>query len=103
MTILLKQFINFIKLLNSDTGHNQLASGLACGFILGMAPFFSLQTALVLLVVFIFRVQLGAAFLSAFFFNFVSYLLDPLSHIIGKWTFAQKNHEGLLVLKSICQ
>ncbi len=97
MTILLKQFINFIKLLNSDTGHNQLASGLACGFILGMAPFLSLQTALVLLVVFIFRVQLGAAFLSAFFFKFVSYLLDRLSHIIGKWTLEQEGLRGFFV------
>lgn len=83
MTLIFKQLFNFLKLLNSDTGHNQLAAGLACGLILGFAPFFSLQTALVLSLVFVFRIQLGAAFLSAFFFKFIAYLLDSVSHSIG--------------------
>ena len=84
MTLILKQLFNFFKLLNSDTGHNQLAAGLACGLILGFAPFFSLQTVLVLTLVFVFRIQMGAAFLSAFFFKFVAYLIDPASDILGK-------------------
>lgn len=84
MTLILKQLFNFFKLLNSDTGHNQLAAGLACGLILGFAPFFSLQTVLVLTLVFVFRIQMGAAFLSAFFFKFVAYLVDPLSDVLGK-------------------
>ncbi len=84
MTLIFKQLFNFLKMLNSDTGHNQLAAGLACGLILGFAPFFSLQTALVLILIFIFRIQMGAAFLAAFFFKFVAYLVDPVSHEIGK-------------------
>tara|TARA_B110001454_G_C12723310_1_gene436543 strand:+ start:23430 stop:23954 length:525 start_codon:yes stop_codon:yes gene_type:complete len=84
MTLIFKQLFNFLKMLNSDTGHNQLAAGLACGLILGFAPFFSLQTALVLMLIFIFRIQMGAAFLAAFFFKFVAYLVDPVSHEIGK-------------------
>lgn len=84
MTLIFRQLFNFLKLLNSDTGHNQLAAGLACGLILGFAPFFSLQTALVLTLVFVFRIQMGAAFLSAFFFKFIAYLVDPVSDIIGK-------------------
>lgn len=84
MTLIFKQLFNFLKLLNSDTGHNQLASGLACGLILGFAPFLSLQTVLVLTLVFIFRIQMGAAFLSAFFFKFIAYFVDPVSHEIGK-------------------
>jgi uncharacterized protein (TIGR03546 family) len=71
-------------MLNSDTGHNQLAAGLACGLILGFAPFFSLQTLLVLTLIFVFRIQMGAAFLSAFFFKFVAYLVDPLTDSLGK-------------------
>lgn len=84
MTLLIKQLIGFIKLLHSDNGQNQIASGLAFGVFLGFAPFLSLQTFFVLFVVFIFRVQLGAAFLSAFFFKFVAYLLDPVADPIGR-------------------
>lgn len=84
MTLLIKQLINLIKLLHSDTGQNQVAAGLAFGVFLGFAPFLSLQTLLVLAVVFVFRVQLGAAFLSAFFFKFVAYLIDPIADPIGR-------------------
>lgn len=97
MTLLLKQIFSFLKLLNSDTGHNQLASGLACGLILGFAPFLSLQTVLVLSLVFVFRIQLGAAFLSAFFFKFIAYLLDPITHIIGKSILEQESLRELFV------
>lgn len=83
MTLIFKQLFNFLKLLNSDTGHNQLAAGLACGMVLGFAPFFSLQTALVLTLVFVFRIQMGAAFLAAFFFKFIAFLIDPVTHQIG--------------------
>lgn len=85
MTIIIKQLLNLIRLLHSDTGQNQIASGLAFGVFLGFAPFISIQTLLVLLIVFIFRVQLGAAFLSAFFFKFIAFLLDPVADIFGRW------------------
>lgn len=84
MTLLLKQIFGFLKLLNSDTGTNQLASGLALGLILGFAPFLSIQTFLVIAIIFFFRVQMGAAFLSAFFFKFVAYLFDQPAHFLGK-------------------
>lgn len=85
MTLLLKQIFAFLRMLNSDTGHNQLAAGLACGVILGFAPFFSLQTLLIFTLVFFFRIQLGAAFLSAFFFKFVAFLIDPVADHLGRW------------------
>jgi uncharacterized protein (TIGR03546 family) len=84
VTLLLKQIFNFFRLLNSDTGTNQLASGLALGLVLGFSPFLSLQTFLVLFFCFFFRVQLGAAFLSAFFFKFIAFLVDPASDALGK-------------------
>ncbi|MBX7231494.1 MAG: TIGR03546 family protein [Bdellovibrionales bacterium] len=83
MGLILKQIFALIKLLNSETGSNQIATGVACGFILGMTPSFSLQTLLVFLCLFIFRIQMGAAFLCAFFFKFVAYLLDPTFDQIG--------------------
>lgn len=85
MTLILKQFIALIKLLHSDTGENQIAAGLAFGVFLGFAPFISIQTFLVLLIIFIFRVQLGAAFLSAFFFKFIAFLLDPVADVLGRF------------------
>jgi uncharacterized protein (TIGR03546 family) len=83
MTFLLKQIFEFFKLLNSETGTNQIASGIAMGFILGMAPVFSLQTILVFSLSLFFRVQLGAMFLAVFFFKFAAWLLDPIFHRVG--------------------
>ena len=84
MTIILKQLFSFFRLLNSDTGTNSLAAGLACGVILGFAPFLSLQTFLLLTICFLFRIQLGAALLSAFVFKFAAYVFDPVSDQIGR-------------------
>lgn len=83
MTLLLKQIFNLLKLLNSDTGTVSISSGIALGFVLGMSPFLSLQGLIILLVCLFFRVQLGAVFLSSFFFSFMAYLLDPVFHSIG--------------------
>jgi uncharacterized protein (TIGR03546 family) len=83
MTFLLKQIFGFFKLLNSETGHNQLAAGIAAGFILGMTPALSLQSLLVFLCIFFFRIQAGAAFLAAFFFAFIAWVLDPVFHNLG--------------------
>lgn len=84
MTLLLKQLFAFFRLLNSDNGTNQLAAGLACGVILGFAPILSLQALIVLFCCFFFRIQLGAAFLSAFFFKFVAFVFDPLTDLLGQ-------------------
>lgn len=92
MTYLLKQIFQLVKLLNSETGTNQIAWGIAFGFVLGMTPAFSLQTILVFLILLFFRVQMGAAFVAAFFFKFVAYLLDPAFHAVGS---AVLSNEGL--------
>jgi|SRR6185312_3864640 len=84
MSLLLKQIFQFFRLLNSDTGTNPLAAGLACGLILGFSPFLSLQTLIVLICCFFFRIQLGGALLSAFFFKFIAYLIDPISDPLGR-------------------
>lgn len=83
MTFLFKQIFSFLKLLNSDTGSNQIASGIACGLILGFAPALSIQTFFVIAVIFLFRIQIGAAMIFAFFFSFVAWLVDPISHELG--------------------
>jgi uncharacterized protein (TIGR03546 family) len=95
MTFLFKQIFGFFKMLNSETGHNQLAAGIAAGFILGMTPMLSLQSFLVFLCIFFFRIQAGAAFLAAFFFAFAAYLLDPVFHIVGTEILAMPAFHGL--------
>lgn len=85
MTLLLKQIFGFLRLLNSDTGTHQLAWGLSFGLVLGFAPFVSIQTLIVFMLAFLFRIQLGAAFLSAFFFKFVAFLIDPVADHLGRW------------------
>ncbi|HEY8278478.1 MAG TPA: TIGR03546 family protein [Bdellovibrionota bacterium] len=83
MTLLFKQLFGLLKLLNSETGENQIAAGIAAGFVLGMTPAFSLQTLLIFLCLFVFRIQIGMAFLACFFFKFVAWVLDPLFHAVG--------------------
>lgn len=83
MTVLFKQIFAFLKMLNSETGQNQIAAGIAAGFILGMTPMMSLQTLLVFACILVFRIQAGAAFLAAFFFAFIAWALDPVFHSVG--------------------
>lgn len=83
MTLILKQLFALLKLLNSDTGTNQIAAGFACGLILGFAPMLSLQALLVFVCMFLFRVQIGAAFVSSFFFALIAWLFDPVSNVVG--------------------
>lgn len=86
MTLLIKQLLQMIKLLHSENGTHQLAIGLTLGTFLGFSPFLSLQTILIFFVILVFNVQVGAAFLSAFFFKFVAFLIDPAADWLGKKT-----------------
>ncbi len=96
MTFLFKQIFGFLKMLNSETGHNQIAAGIAVGFVLGMTPILSLQGFLMIIFIFVFRVQAGAAFLAAFFFAFAGWLLDPVFHAIGSTVLEMEGLQGLL-------
>ncbi len=98
MGLILKQIFGFLKLLNSDTGTNQIAAGIAAGFILGMTPSLSLQTLLVFCCIFLFRVQAGAAFTSAFFFKFVAFLLDPVFHTVGFQVLQIESLQGIYTM-----
>ena len=95
MTILLKQFFQLLKLLNSETGLNQIAAGIACGWVLGFSPLFSLQGLLILLVIFFFRVQGGAAFASAALFAILKLILAPAFDGLGQIVLEIKALEGV--------
>lgn len=95
MGLILKQLFSFIKLLNSDTGNISLALGMTCGFILGMTPVLSLHSLLIFLILFFFRIQIGAALVTAFFFKFVAYLLDPVFHAVGSKVLEIESLQGI--------
>lgn len=94
MGLILKQLFAFIKLLNSDTGNISLAMGMTCGFILGMTPALSLHSLLIFLILFFFRIQVGAALLMTFFFKFAAYLLDPLFDVVGRKVLEMESLQG---------
>ena len=94
MTLLLKQIFGFLKLLNSDTGTVQISMGIAAGFILGMIPALSLQSLLVFLLIFFFRIQIGAALLTSFFFAFPAFLLDGVFHDVGAMILSNPGLKG---------
>ncbi len=81
--MLLKQLFKFFKLLNSDTGSRQIAAGIALGIILGFSPVISIQSLLVIIIIVIFKVQIGAAFVAAFFSKFLVIILNPVFHFLG--------------------
>lgn len=95
MTLLLKQIFALVKLLHSDNETTSIAWGVSMGFILGMTPAFSLQTVLVFILLFLFRIQIGAAFLTAFFFKFIAFFLDPVFHSIGASVLETESLHGI--------
>ncbi len=95
MGLILKQLFSFIKLLNSDTGKISLALGMTCGFILGMTPVLSLHSLLIFLILFFFRIQIGAALVTAFFFKFIAYLMDPVFHFVGTKVLEIESLQGI--------
>ena len=98
MTLILKQLFGLLKLINSETGTNQIASGIAAGFIMGMSPMLSLQVLLLFILILIFRIQIGAAFASAFFFAFVAWVFDPAFHMIGSYLLERSSLQGLFTI-----
>ncbi len=97
MTLIFKQIFNLLKLLNSDTGLYSLSSGISLGFVLGMSPILSLQGLIILFIAFFFRVQIGAMFVSAFFFAFIAWILDPIFHQVGTALLTNSSLESLWI------
>ncbi len=95
MSFLLKEIFSLIRILNSETGSKQIALGLTLGFILGLSPWISIQGILIFLFIIIFKVQAGAAFVSAALFSLITYVFDPLLHKLGSNVLKHDSLEGL--------
>lgn len=89
MAIVLKHLFNLIYILHSETSTRSISAGFCCGIVLGFSPILSLQAVLVLVVMLVFRVQVGAAMLSAVVFKILGVPLEPLFHFLGNVILSQ--------------
>ena len=72
--------------------------GVACGLVLGFAPMFSLQTVLIIICIFFFRIQAGAALTASFFFAIIAWFFDPVFDSIGGIVLEMDALKGLFTL-----
>jgi uncharacterized protein (TIGR03546 family) len=79
----LKLIRDFFKVLRDGQTPRQIAAGFALGSILGLSPMFTLQGALVWLLILLFDVNLSAALLAITLFSLVAYVADPAFHWLG--------------------
>jgi len=76
--------LKLFKALNSEASPWQLAFAIAFGLVVGLTPLMSLHNVLLVLLVFMLRVNLSAFFLATGFFTGLAYLLDGVSLSVGE-------------------
>lgn len=72
-----------IKVLNSETEPGQISLAACFAMIMGFTPLWSLHNLLILLLVFVVRVNLSTFIGAWMVFSALAYLLDPFFHAIG--------------------
>src|ERR1051326_9087090 len=87
--IALKFLMKFIGILNKNGSPRQVAAGLALGSIAGITPKMSLHNLVLLVLIFMVRVNVSAAFLSCAVFALLAPPFDPLFNKIGYFLLVQ--------------
>ncbi|WP_455209563.1 TIGR03546 family protein [Kaarinaea lacus] len=80
---MLDMIAKLIKVLNAEGSPTQISLGFATGLIIGLTPLWSLHNLLLAFLVFLFRVNLSAFFLSWAFFSGIAYIVDPAMDQLG--------------------
>ncbi|MCA9743720.1 MAG: TIGR03546 family protein [Deferribacteres bacterium] len=80
---------DFFRALRSGQEPGQVSAGFSIGYLIGLMPFFSLQTVLLFALLFLLNVNLAAGFVAIFIAGFVAWLLDPLIHSLGFWVLVE--------------
>jgi len=75
----------FLAAISSNQQPGQVALSLVFGMILGLTPLLMPHNVLILLLIFILRINVSAVFVGWVVFTAISYLTDPLAHQIGLW------------------
>ncbi|WP_028485347.1 TIGR03546 family protein [Hydrogenovibrio halophilus] len=81
----MSMFIKFFKALNANQHPGQIALSFVLGMILGLTPLLFPHNLLILLLVFLLRVNLSALLVAFVFFTGLAYLFDPLFDRFGYW------------------
>lgn len=84
-----------LKALNAEGSPTQISLGFAAGLIIGLTPLWSLHNVVLLFLVFLFRINLSAFFLSWAVFSAIAYLADPVMSTIGASLLASPALNGL--------
>ena len=92
---MIKLLAKLLRVLNSETEPGQISLGFGFAMIAGLTPLLSLHNLIVLLLVFVLRVNLSAFILGLTLFTGVAYLLDPLFHLLGLAVLTASPLEGL--------
>lgn len=74
---------DFFRALRAGDSPGEIAGGFSFGYLIGLMPFFSLQGVLLMLVMFLVKVNLAAASIAILLTSFVAFLFDPLIHQLG--------------------
>lgn len=95
--LIIRQLLKFMELLHKETGENQLAAGFALGLFMGFTPMGSLFWAAYLVMLIMFRINIGAAFLSYGVLKVLSFALDPIFDRVGYSVLSLPSLRGLFV------
>ncbi|MBN1408260.1 MAG: TIGR03546 family protein [Calditrichaceae bacterium] len=71
------------KILRAEDTPNQIASGFFLGMIIGLTPFLTVHNMIIILLIFIFKVNAGSALFAVALFSGFAYILDPIFHSFG--------------------
>ncbi|MEN8243642.1 MAG: TIGR03546 family protein [Thermodesulfobacteriota bacterium] len=82
---MIQSIAKLLKVMNSESEPAQISLAVCLAMIAGLTPFYSLHNLLVLLLVFLLRVNFSAFLLGWVIFSGAAFLLDPLFHKLGLW------------------
>ncbi|QDU79337.1 hypothetical protein Pla110_10450 [Polystyrenella longa] len=85
MRLLLSPVRFLVETLTEASNTSQMAWGFTLGMWIGLVPKDNLLAIGLMTLLYMLRVNLSAALMSAFIFSWVGFLLDPLSHRLGEF------------------
>lgn len=81
--IIFKILSKFVKALRSQDSPSQIAWGIALGTILGLTPFLTFHNFIIIILIFLIKVNLSAVIFSLILYSLLGYVLDPVFHALG--------------------
>ncbi|MEJ2543044.1 MAG: TIGR03546 family protein [Calditrichaceae bacterium] len=86
------------KILRAEDTPNQIASGFFLGMIIGLTPFLTVHNMIIILLVFILKVNAGSVIFAFILFSGFAYILDPIFHSFGYYILVDMTSlHGILV------